>query len=442
MSEPLQAIRLGEPRLRFDHSNPTAEHSNPFLGLREHGPYDRTLQETRGAQPIRAVVVGPRSAKRQRAAVRDGLVTDRMGSFSRSIRFHFLPDLVIQDVDAKEEAQTYRRTIAEWLRNAPDKPDMAIVLHREEEFYRRHARGRSPYFAAKASFLPHQVPTQSICLEHLEPRNLNRFRTYYVPNILTAIYAKLGGVPWVVAAGAERPQVTVGVGSTTLGRGPDTRRYIGISTIFRENGSFALWETTPLHTDPNKYSSALQKSVVDSIQTFEKKEGRPVERISCHISGREAGRREIEAVRGALAQMPDRNIEAVVIDISDRGVAWLFDASHESLRPESGFLVPLEPSGSPAFLHTSGRDNSQSRLPVRPLRLTIKAPSPCERWLDEYQHLYDLRWMSWRGVSTAGGPVSVDYPYRMVRLLAGLHDQEGVEAIDVLSRFKEEAWFL
>lgn len=442
MPDHLQAIRLAEPRLRFDHSNPAAEGSNPFAGLREHGPYDRTLQVAHGSQPIGVLVVGPRSSERERIAVRDGLVTDRMGRFGRGMQLSFFPDLVVADADPAEEAKAYRTRIAEWLRDASEKPDVAIVLHHEEEFYRRHARGRSPYFAAKASFLPHRVPTQSICLEHLGSRNLNRFRTYYVPNILTALYAKLGGVPWVVAAGADRPQVTVGVGSTTLGRGPEAKRYIGISTIFRENGSFALWETTPLHGDPDEYASSLEQSLAQSIQTFERKEGRTVERVSCHISGREAGRREVEAVRRALGRLAGRKITAVVIDISDRGVAWIFDGSHQSLRPESGFLVPLEPSGSPAFMHTSGRDNTQSRLPVRPLRLTIKDPSPCERWLEEYQHLYDLRWMSWRGVGTASQPVSVDYPYRMVRLLAGLHEQEDVEAIDVLSQFKEEAWFL
>jgi hypothetical protein len=62
--------------------------------------------------------------------------------------------------------------------------------------------------------------------------------------------------------------------------------------------------------------------------------------------------------------------------------------------------------------------------------------------LDVYQHLYDLRWMNWRGVRTSSGPVSVAYPKKMAYLLAYLHEQEDLSALEILPQLTDKAWFL
>lgn len=443
MTESLPGVRLNEPRLRFDHSDSSAIGTKPYHGLRRHGPYDRILQQGRGGGVVDAVVVRPESAAGAAQRLKDSLLGDRMGRLETVFRLHFLDDIVVQPTaDPAAEASAYAKAIAERMRVDGAKPTIAFVLHHDKEYYRRKARGKSPYFSSKAGFLHHRIPTQSIELGHLEQANIKRFANYFVPNILTAAYAKLGGIPWVVEAHDDRPQITLGVGATSIGSGASTKRYLGISTVFRENGSFVLWETTPLQTDLLAYEASLEEAIAQSIDTYETKEGRTVERLTCHISGREAGNREVRAVERGLAAVGRQDAEATVIDIADSREIWLLDGSHKSLRPESGYVFSLEPDGTIAVLHTSGRDIPQSRLPVRPLRLTIKDPRPCDRWLSEYQHLYDLRWMGWQSVGTGSKPATIDYPQQMARLLAGLYEQEEVQAMEVLSQFKSEAWFL
>jgi hypothetical protein len=343
-----------------------------------------------------------------------------------------------------EEAAAYRRAIEEWFAATPYRRDvdLAIVLHSDETVYKR----ASPYFSSKAAFMRRGVPTQSICYANVTDRNLERFKSYYVANILTACYAKTGGIPWVVQAGARgRPEITVGVATTSVsdGRGV-VQRYVGISTIFRENGAFALWDITDPEQDLEKYEEQLEATVVRAVRTFEDREGKLVTRIACHVSGKRAGFRETDAVRRALEQFPGRTIAADIVHVSEDAPLWLFDGSGPGLRPKSGMLTHLTLDGRSALMHTEGHTDSPgpARSLTRPLRLNLHSALSEEGCHEIHQHLYDLRWMSWRGVRTASGPVSVAYPKKMAFLLAYMHEQADVAALDILAGLKNKAWFL
>lgn len=441
---------LSEPRLRFDYENRNATSDKPYNGLRELGPYDRAERRKQGQRVVRAVIVGRADRLDALSAAKAALEKRRMGRLHDVFELRIVEQVRVPATNRpKDDAAAYRTAVQEWLISKRGNPgvQIAFVLHDDEELYRTRAKGVSPYYSSKAALLLAGIPTQSICYENLAPgRNLENFQAFYVANILTACYAKLGGVPWVIQDdGVDRPEITLGVATTVVhsNGGEDPERFVGISTIFKENGAFALWQLTPLQKDLDEYEQSLERSVVEAIRRYEEMEGKRVKRIACHVSGKRAGRRELEAIQRALAKFQPRAIAADLVHITSDATLWVLDGRHDSLRSEPGFLAYLDAEGRMALLHTAGRGREEMRkFPPRPLKLGIHSKTPEDGCLDVYRHIYDLRWMSWRGVSTAARPVSIDYPAQMSRLLAQLYLQEEVEAIDFLPKLTTFAWFL
>jgi hypothetical protein len=448
MADSLGGYWLSEPRLRFDYENRNALSDKAYDGLRNLGPYDLAERRKHGKKIVRVAVIGREDRQTEMDAAIAALTERRMGKLHDVFEIKVTERVLTPSTTTKGEASAYRTAVQDWLgrgRGAQN-IDLAIVLHEDEEQYRIRARGISPYYATKASLLMAGIPTQSICYKNLiaGPR-LKAFESYFVPNILTACYAKLGGKPWVIQGDAPgRPEITLGVATTAvLDSDRGAERFVGISTIFKENGAFALWEITPLHQDWTEYEKSLESSIVQAIEAYEKMENRQVERIACHVSGKRAGRREIQAITRALSGFSPRKIAADLVHITDDAILWLFDGRDLSHRPEAGFLTQLTSDGRVALLHTEGRDGSSAKkFPPRPLKLGVHGDLRSDGCHDVYQHLYDLRWMSWRGVGTAARPVSIDYPARMSKLLAHLYAQEEVDAINFLPKLTTSAWFL
>lgn len=439
MPEPLTAVRLDEPELRFNYENRRAIERSPYNGLRNLGPYDAAERRREGQKTVRVVIVGQGRRRDAIERTKAALSAQRMGKLHEVFQLEFVDQILVPDSSINGEAQAYRRAIEEWLMRGRSAKsiDLAIVLHGNQFMY----RNASPYYASKAVLLQQGIPTQSICYDNVSQSNLDQFRQYYVTNILTACYAKIGGIPWVVNADVPGgPELTVGVATTAIHSDEGSERFVGISTIFRENGAFALWDITAPEQDLDTYEEQLERSVANAIEVYETRENRHVSRIACHVSGKRAGRRESEAVRRALSRF-GRAIRADIVHVSEDSPLWLFDGREPSHLPESGLITFLELDGGSALMHTEGR-GGWARFLTRPLKLRVHSEIPDGGCLDVYQHLYDLRWMSWRGVRTSGGPVSIEYPQKMARLLAYLHRQEEVEALSILPQLKTKAWFL
>lgn len=453
MPNTLGGYWLSEPHLRFDYENRHALDRDAYNGLKRWGPSDISQRRKSGARLVRAVIIGRGDRLEAIAGARAALQATRMGRLHDVFEVKIVEEVHVPAVGhPRDEAKAYRDVVRDWLDRHDGRPDveLAFVIHDDEEVYNRRAGGLSPYYAVKAELLVANIPTQHICYKNLTPgRQLENFSRFFVPNILTASYAKLGGTPWVIQDDSVgRPEITLGVATTAIiadrfGHGEgDTERYVGISTIFKENGAFALWKLTPLKQDWAAYKQSLEDSIVDAISSYEEMERKTVSRIACHISGKRAGRLEREAIENALSRLAPRAITADLVHITQDATLWLFDGADGSLRPKTGFLAELSSDGRAALMHTEGRDSSGRKYPPRPLKLAVHSAKPADGCHDIFQHLYNLRWMSWRGVSTGARPVSIDYPARMSKLLAYLHNQEQLDALRILPRHNRSAWFL
>lgn len=454
MSDALGGYWLTEPKLRFEYENRHALDTSAYNGIKRWGPSDINQRRKSGERIARAVIIGRAQRTDEMAAAKAALqTTKQMGKLHDVFTLKFVEEVLVPAVSSpRDEAKAYRDAVREWLARHGGKPpvDIAFVIHAHEEFYNANAGGESPYYAVKAELLAANIPTQHLCYKNLRGEGqLDNFRRFYVPNILTASYAKLGGTPWVIQDDTVgRPEITLGVATTAIhaerrrdGDG-EAERYVGISTIFKENGAFALWKLTPLRQDWDQYKQSLEDSIVDAITTFEEMERKQVSRIACHISGKRAGRLEREAIESALRRLTPRTIAADLVHISQDATLWLLDGTDVSLRPNAGFLAQLSTDGRMALMHTEGRNSRGKKYPPRPLKIGVHSAAPEHGCRDIFQHLYDLRWMSWRGVATGARPVSIDYPARMAKLLANLDNQERLDFLRILPQHRGSAWFL
>jgi hypothetical protein len=442
MTDTLGSYTLSAPRLQFDYENRRAVSEQAYRGLCDLGPADASERRRSGKKRARALLVGRSDRRRDMDRVERAILGKRLGKFHDAFEIEIAGRIDVQlarTAAADDEAGAYRSTISGWLLDSPYRPDVdiAFVLHGPREQY----RGDSPYFASKAAFLSNAILTQNIAYPSVESADFER---YYLANILTASYAKLGGTPWVVQAGsAERPQVTVGVATTAVHTQDYVQPLIAVCTIFKENGAFALWDVTAPEADLAKYERQLEQSIVRAISTFEDREGRHVSRVACHVSGTGVGGREIEATRKALAAFPGRSIVADLVHISDDAPLWLFDGSTPSQRPRAGVLAKLARDGSTALLHADGEGpGGSSHYLMRPLKLSVRSEQRSNGCRDIYQHLYELRWMNWRSVRPSSRPDSVTYPNRMAYLLGYLYEHEHVKALDILPKLRSLPWFL
>lgn len=89
------------------------------------------------------------------------------------------------------------------------------------------------------------VPTQSVHIENIDLNLANL--VYLLNNISLATYAKLDGIPWVIATRTPTThELVVGLGLAEAGRGRlDNRtRYVGITSMFQGDGRYLIWGAT------------------------------------------------------------------------------------------------------------------------------------------------------------------------------------------------------
>lgn len=93
---------------------------------------------------------------------------------------------------------------------------------------------------------------------------------YPLNSIALACYAKLGGIPFVIAAPRTLAhELVIGIGSAHVkeSRLTEPERVVGITTVFSADGNYLLWNTSR-EADYDDYPRELLLSLRDCIDTI------------------------------------------------------------------------------------------------------------------------------------------------------------------------------
>lgn len=124
----------------------------------------------------------------------------------------------------------------------------------------------SPYLVTKAKFLARGIPVQEFTDESL--RKPDNQRPYILGGIGLQVFAKLGGLPWLLEAPISHGhEVVLGLGSAQIGTGRfgDRERVVGLTTAFSGDGKYWLAEAS--RTVPYaEHEVAVGEAVVSAVR--------------------------------------------------------------------------------------------------------------------------------------------------------------------------------
>ena len=454
-----QLIETSRPTMLFGASGHD-QNKQPDLGVGRHGPFQYAHNPVNDPTIV-VLCDGAAKGRMQQfvKALRDGVGDDGryvgglVGKFRlTSVRYHY-------SEIAGDTAEGYEAATKSALAELPQPPTVALVQVREA--HRRRLSGQNPYFVAKSRFMRAGVPVQAVRLETIEQ---TYGRSYKLNNLALGVYAKLGGVPWVISTrGVATHELVIGMGSAEVGgsRLGSRRRYVGITTLFQGDGRYLVWETTKEATFEN-YPEALLESLrrsVRFVQTQNKWEAGDSVRLVFHVY-KPLKRVEIETVRELVTEMlASYPVEFAFLDVSHFHPFQVFDVrqggvkyrSQETGRyavkgvyaPERGTAILLGPRTALLQLVGAREVKTWGQGMPRPLLLELHRDSDFSDLTYLVRQAFHFSFMSWRSFFPSHEPVTILYSRWIAKMLGNLKTVPAWDpvALDNM-RDRRAMWFL
>jgi len=432
----LDARMLRAPRLSFDPAIPSRTNVQAYHGLRQYGPFDSSRVDL----PDHSILfVFPESlrllARKLVMALRDGYRT--FPGFGQMFRVPFtnnhVESLVIQGnfSSPSAAAASYREEIARWnSASYLNDPKLALVLVPHSERWETDR----PYYEAKASFARLGIPTQMVTAELLQN---DREFAWSVANIALAVFAKLGGVPWVVDSPADDHDLIIGIGRADIRKDNDSRRIFGYALSFTSNGVYRqTWSFTPA-ADEETYLERLEEAVTSAL-TSTRDADEPFRRLVVHL-GKKTGRREATAAKNAMTKA-GVTLPLALMRLDDSSLYDIADGRADTLAPPKGIAVRL--SGRQMLLQSEGV--SATGAPSGPLLIELDERSDVgPKDLDELvSQTFRLAHANWRAFNARSQPVTLVYGELLARLVGYLEEVATWDPTLLRNDLRDRPWFL
>lgn len=306
--------------------------------------------------------------------------------------------------------------------------DLAIIIVLDK--FKNEEDINSPYLLTKAKFLSREIPTQEVRLETILGSAVSL--QYTLNNIALNIFAKLGGIPWVVEKTDNlRQEFIVGI-SSTINR--ENKKIFGVATVFDFNGKYYQADCVPLASfntfeDKEEYTKKIQSTVkylLEKIDITNKDI-----RFIFHLTKSPSNKYEIKAINNVLQNYKNYNVQYAFVKIGyyhnfrlfkDEGKQNVFDGQY------------LRISNNEALVQFKGKD----KLPVR---FTLHQDSTFRDLFSLAKQIYWFAFLSYRSYNPARKPVTTLYPWLITSLLEKMKNIEGWDK-DIIRRMEDKLWFI
>jgi hypothetical protein len=443
------------PTFRFDQAGDKT-HRSVDQGLDKYGPFD---VEFFAKKKPRIAVVTPR--------VHKGIVENFMTKFLYGvqgervysqgfIRKYHLSDceVYMQPFDGSAtDARAYREACRAALLTGAF--DLAIVITSEAQV---HLTGdESPYLVAKSTFMGQGVPVQEVRIETARQSKL----AYPLNSIALACYAKLGGIPFVIAA--PRPiahELVIGIGSAHVkaSRNTDPERIVGITTVFRADGNYLL-SNTSREADYEDYPRELLRSLtacIDDIKIRNAWQQGDELRLVFHVF-KPLKNTEATAVKELVERLADQyaKVEFAFVHVSTEHEWMMFDRASSGISswgsggrakgyyvPDRGYAVPI--GSDEMLLAVSGPMDLKSAMHGAPKPLLLKLHHESTFTDIEYlaRQIFRFTSMSWRRMYPSSKPVTILYSDLIADLLGHLRHVRNWNPDVIATTLRSSRWFL
>lgn len=406
--------------------------SQAAAGLTKYGPYSRHVFTP--TKP-NICVICDRKRRGQfelfLRKLRDGLTVDgRSLPFGRGLLgIYGLHDLSLTFVEADGfTAEAYHAAAAKALRLGVEGSPWHLALVQTEKDSRQLAPKDNPYLVAKAAFLSNQIPTQFIACETfaMPPINL----AYTLSNLALAVYAKLGGIPWLIKSDKGiAHEVVIGLGSAAIGesRFSKKERIVGITSVFRGDGGYLLSNLSNA-VSMARYGEALTESLQATLQRVRTEmnwlKGDSV-RVIVHAF-KPMRNTEVESLKVALAEFSEFDLQFAFLHVKEDHPYLLFDDQSVGVKgrgektPVRGLYAEI--GANETLLTLTGPQQlkrATDGLP-KPLLLSLHRDSTFTDIIYLTKQVFWFSNHSWRSFLPAAMPVTIYYSDLVAGLLGRL----------------------
>ena len=391
-----------------------------------------------------------------RQGVPDGRVFTQ--GFARKYRLSNC-DVIIEAFDASGpcDAVAYRDACLAALQNG-DRPHLAIVITSEAQ---QELQGdASPYLVAKSALMGQGLPVQEVQIETIRRGNLD----YPLDSIALQCYAKLGGIPFVIATlGSIAHELVIGIGSAHIkpSRFSPPERIVGITTVFSADGNYIL-SNTSREAAYDRYPEELLRALracIDEVKHRNAWQPDDVIRLIFHVF-KPLKDTEADAVKSLVNEMLSkfRAVEFAFVHISEEHDWYLFDTAAQGVGKAvmpSGHRQPkgrIVPSRGHAVLVAPTEMLLTVSGPYDIKRPTHGLPRPLLLKLHRASTFTDIEYLagqafrftalSWRRFYPSSKPITIMYSDLIASLLGHLRHVRNWNADILRTSFRNSRWFL
>ncbi len=420
-------------------------------GLLKHGPYDRARFDKKTPRVLAIFQKANRGyATNFLAKLINGIPESQF--YKRGFKDLFkLHDVAIETEELESRtAEGYEAAIGRAIRSAGRPFDLAIVETFEET--RTMAPEQNPYLRAKAKLMTNGVSVQ--CVLDNRWKGSDAALANLLGPIALQLYAKMGGIPWVLPAShSVDREIVVGIGNTIHRKNPyagaEQSRIVGLTTFFSGEGRYLLGQQLRSVTyDEYFYEllGSLKRSIEQLSAEYAWKRGDNV-RLVFHVF-KPVKNLEVEVIDQLVRSYPDFRIKHAFVTISqehpfmmfqnatqdgDRMNVQLCDRGQNLVLNDLSCLLQLR---GPKHVRTQ-----RHRFPT-PVLIRIHEHSSYQDLQFIAQQILDFSWVSWRSFAPANTPVTIFYSELMARMTRELQHVPGWSDDVVNTHFRNSQWFL
>ena len=292
------------------------------------------------------------------------------------------------------------------------------------------------YYKIKELLLQKNITSQVIWCQSVYNSAFN----YYLPNIASAILAKIGGAPWALQPTGNSGDLVIGVGAFkhhNIGE-----RYIGSAFCFNENGVF---ESLDCHKSDeiSKLVAGIKKAIGHFVVEHEDKN---LNRLIIHYY-KEMSDKEAKPITDMLYKLGCKfPVYVVTINKTESSDYIAFNPESTDLMPLSGTFIQIKPFQYLVYNNAKYSETYTRKDYLFPIRIRIARidknldgirneikPEDAQSILEQ---VYQFSRMYWKSVKQQNLPITVAYPEMVAQMVPYFNDRE-------LPAFgKTNMWFL
>lgn len=451
---------LAKPQFSFDSA------SDKVLdiadqGLSQYGPYDH---EKMAKRKFKLLFIAPDTFRGQvekfveqfKSGIQ--IPSSRFPGFVSKYRLNVETACRFFKPTSIKEANDYQECCRQIVaKQHSDHWDLCFVITKES--HKRLPERENPYYLCKNLLLGFDMTVQDLLIETLaKPNNSLQF---ILNNIGLAVYAKLGGTPFVLKTPSTKHyELIFGIGSSVqkpsrFGAG---KRVVGITTLFSRDGDYILSGSTPF-TDFDSYERRLKETVEQGIKdAIDIQAIKPADKLRLIFHAfKETGRKETQAIQEAIARFEKFDIEYAIVHVNTDHQFKLFDKLNPGREydtsikqympdelaafiPDRGLMVNLGPRDR--LINFIGPSQYRKRGCPSPLRITLDRSSTFSDIDYIAQQIYQFAFISWRSFLPSKEPITILYSSLIADLNSRLNELGGWNPERININLRRKMWFL